>query len=166
MEEIRERGVEMEMRATTQEQLSSGDARAAILSRHEELRGLVIETMQFADEAAKSDRDFGPLRAHAKDLYLAFEEHLDFEERMLATALSDVIGWSFVLRAQIEEGHEKLRATLAVAMSALEPASLSCSHLVETVRELADSILLDLQSEERCLLTADLDALAVDCRGG
>jgi hypothetical protein len=31
---------------------------------------------------------------------------------------------------------------------------------------LADSILLDLQSEERCLVTADLDALAVDCRGG
>jgi hypothetical protein len=154
------------MRTTTLEPVSSGEARAAILSRHEALRGLVTETIHCADGATTSDRDFEPLRAHARDLFEAFEAHMDFEEEMLATALGDVIGWASVLRTQIEEGHERLRATLAVAISALEPETLSHVHLVERVRAVAHSILLDLKSEERCLLTADLDALAVDSHGG
>jgi hypothetical protein len=37
------------MRTTTQEPLSSNDARLAILSCHEELRGLVEETMHVAE---------------------------------------------------------------------------------------------------------------------
>jgi hypothetical protein len=154
---------------TTLESLSSSEARAAILSRHEQLRGLVTETIEIADGAGgttTAERDFEPLRAHARDLYQAFEAHMEFEAEMLPAALGDVIGWAAVLRAQIQEGHERLRATLAVARSALEPEALSRVHLVDSVRALADSILLDLKSEERCLLTADLDAMAADSQGG
>ena len=148
------------------EQMSSSAARDAILSRHDELRCLVSETIHYADDAINSKCDCEPLRAHAKELYAAFGEHMDFEERMLATALRDVIGWGSVLQAQMEEGREKQRAILASAMSALEPQDVSPAVLVESVRAIADTLLHDLQSEESCLLNADLDAIATDSQGG
>ncbi len=154
------------MRTTTQEPLSSSDARAAILSCHDELRGLVRETIHSADDATTSDPDFEPLRAHARELYEAFEEHIDFEERILPTALRDVIGWGSELQAQVVERHEKLRADLASARSALKPEGASRFDLIESVRAFVDTLLLDLMTEERCLLSADLDAMATDTRGG
>jgi hypothetical protein len=155
------------MRTTTQEPLSSSDARDAILSSHQELRGLVSETIHCAEEDSTSSANgFEPLRAHARDLYRAFLAHMDFEERVLALALSDVIGRGSLLRAQVEQGHERQRATLASAISALEPNGVSGGRLVEGVRALAASILGDLETEETVLLVADLDAMAGDSPGG
>jgi hypothetical protein len=71
-----------------------------------------------------------------------------------------------VLQAQVVEGHEKQRAILASARSALEPAGLSPARLVQSVRTLANTVLVDLKAEESCLLSADLDALATDANGG
>jgi hypothetical protein len=107
-----------------------------------------------------------PLRIHARELYQACEAHMDFEERILAAALRDVIGWGAVLQAQVVEGHEKQRATLASAISALDPYGQSPSRLVESVRAFTDSLLTDLKTEERCLLSADVDAMVIDTRGG
>ncbi|HTB58261.1 MAG TPA: hemerythrin domain-containing protein [Polyangia bacterium] len=146
--------------------MSSSDARAAILSSNEELRGLVRETIHVVEETTESEVDFEPLRLHAKDLFAAFAEHMEFEERILPTALCDVIGWGPELRAQMEQDHERCRASLAAAMLALEPDSLSAGRMIERIRALADALLVDLNSEERYLLTADLDALATDSEGG
>jgi hypothetical protein len=38
--------------------------------------------------------------------------------------------------------------------------------MVARIREVADALLIDLDSEERYLLTADLDALTNDSQGG
>jgi hypothetical protein len=154
------------MSTMTREPLSSSAARDAILSRHDGLRCLVTETIHYADDAIKFEEDCEPLRTHAKELYAAFEEHINLEERFLATALRDVIGWGSVLQAQMEEEREKQRAILASALSALEPNRLSPDGLIKTVRAVADTLLDDLESEERCLLTADLDAIASDSQGG
>jgi len=154
------------MRTMTREPMSSSDARAAIRSSNEELRGLVQETIHVAEETTESEVDFEPLRLHAKDLFAAFTEHMEFEERILPTALCDVIGWGPELRAQMEEDHERCRASLAATMLALEPDSLSAGRMIERIRELADALLVDLDSEERYLLTADLDALTNDSGGG
>jgi hypothetical protein len=154
------------MRTLTREPMSSSDARAAILSSNEELRGLVRETIHVVEETTESEVDFEPLRLHAKDLFAAFAEHMEFEERILPTALCDVIGWGPELRAQMEQDHERCRASLAAAMLALEPDSLSAGRMIERIRALADALLVDLNSEERYLLTADLDALATDSEGG
>ena len=51
----------------TEDLLSSSEARDAILSRHEQLRGLVSETMLFAEGASRSDRELEPLRSHARE---------------------------------------------------------------------------------------------------
>ena len=150
--------------ATTREPLSSSEARDAILSRHDELRGLITETIQHADGATTSDLE--PLRTYARELYEAFQAHMDFEERILTAALRDIIGWGAVVRAEIEEGHERQRATLASAMSALDPEDLSPRHVGDSVRAVADSLLLDLKTEERYLLKADLDSMATHTQGG
>jgi hypothetical protein len=152
------------MRTTTREPLSSSEARDAILSGHEELRGLLTETIHHADAATKSDLE--PLRVHARELYEAFQAHMDFEERILAAALRDIIGWGAVVQAEIEGGHERQRAILASAMSALEPEDVSPTYVVDRVRALADTLLLDLKTEERYLLNADLDSIATQSQGG
>jgi hypothetical protein len=155
------------MRTTTGEQLSSSDARDAILSCHDELRGLANETIHIAEHATKSDRDFEPLCAHARELYQAFEEYIDFEEGILETALSDVIGCGPVLHAQIDADHRRQRATLASAVSALRPETVPRARVIESVRAVADALLIDLRSEETCLLSAEIDAIAIeDFEGG
>jgi hypothetical protein len=148
------------------EPFSSSEARDAILSSCEVLRGLAAETIQVTERSAWTERDWEPLRAQAKDLCAAVAEHMEFEERILATALGDVIGWGPALRSQIEEDHQRQRATIALAMSALEPHGVASDRLVERVRTFADALLVDLESEERYLLTADVDALTADSRGG
>jgi hypothetical protein len=154
------------MRTLTREPMSSSDARAAILSSNEELRGLVQETIHFAQETTEQEVYFEPLRMHAKDLFAAFTEHMEFEERILPTALCDIIGWGPAVRAQMEGDHQRCRAVLAATMLALEPDSMSAGRMVEKIREVADALLVDLDSEERYLLTADLDALTNDSQGG
>lgn len=154
------------MITTSEDSLSSSDARAAIMHRHDELRGLVSETMHAAERATRSDRDLEPLRAQARHLYQAFAEHMDFEERILPTALRDVIGQGPMLAQQVVDGHERRRATLAMALTALEPNTLPRPRVVESVRALADALLKDLRSEERCLYTADMDAIVIDGHGG
>jgi len=154
------------MRTTTQEPISSSEARNALLLDHDELRGLVWETIQQAEDATTSNDALEPLRTHARELYQAFQTHLDFEERVLPTALRDIIGWGAVVQAEIEEGHERQRATLAWAMSTLEPERFSPTRVLESVRAFADTLLGDLKMEERYLLKADVDAIATDSRGG
>jgi hypothetical protein len=154
------------MITTSEEHLSSGDARAAILHCHDELRGLVTETMYAAERASTSEREFEPLRARARLLYQAFEAHMDFEERILPAALRDVIGHGSLLTKQVVDGHERRRATLALAKSALQPDVLPRARVVESVRALADTLLRDMRSEERYLYTADLDAIVSDSHGG
>jgi hypothetical protein len=152
--------------ATTGEAISSSEARAAIMSCHDELRGLVNETIHAAEKATASEHEFEPLRSHALLLFQAFEEHMDFEEALLPAALRDVIGHGPMLAKEVVDVHEKRRSTLALAMSALEPGLLAPQLVVASVRALADTLLRDLKSEERCLHTADLDAIVTDGRGG
>ena len=151
---------------TTGDGISSSEARAAIMSCHDELRGLVSETIHAADKATVSENEFEPLRSHALLLFQAFEEHMDFEEELLPAALRDVIGRGSMLVKEVVDVHEKRRSTLALAMSALEPGLLSRKHVVASVRALADTLLRDLKPEERCLHTADLDAIVSDGHGG
>jgi hypothetical protein len=153
------------MGTTTVETMSSSAARAAILHSHDELRGLVNETIRLADGATASGGQVEPLRVRARELCDAFTRHMEYEEQLLPMALRDVIGLGPVLEAEVVEGHDRRRAALAAAMSSLGPGE-SLADLVDKVRTVADTLLFDLETEESCLLTADLDALAADTFGG
>lgn len=151
------------MRATTGEPISSSDARAAILSCHDELRGLLIETIHIVDDPMQG---LELMRAHARDLCRALAAHIEFEERLVAMALADVIGWGGVLVAQLEAEHAHQRESLASILSAVEMVELPKPQLVASVHALADTMLVDLASEEQVLLAADVDALSQDSPGG
>jgi hypothetical protein len=151
---------------TVEKAIGSGDARDAILSQHELLRALLAVTVESAGESAKSGRDFETLRGHAKRLYDTLAEHMSFEEQVLSAALRDVIGWGAVLQERIEEDHGRQRAALAIALSMLGPEGLSGAELIGNVRAFADSLLADMDEEERFLLQADVDAITTDSRGG
>lgn len=144
----------------------SGEVRDAILAQHETLRVILARTVELADLSAASAQEFDALRAQARTLYESLAAHMDFEERVLPTALRDVIGWGAMLQAQLEEDHSRQRASLATALDALGPNGLSGVALIESVRTFAQTLLVDMEGEESGLLEADLDAIATDTKGG
>jgi hypothetical protein len=148
------------------EPTSSNAFRDAILARHDVLRGLVADAVHLADRRPRARRDVDRLRARARDLYLTLDANLSFEARAFPVALRDVVGWGAVLQEEIHEVHARQRRALASALSGLRPKTVSWSELVRDVRDIAASVIQDLEREEAALLNADLDALANDSEGG
>ena len=151
------------MRAISQDSMSSGEARAAIRASHEALRGVALQAMTMAGDGAAAD---DVLRLQGRTLCAAVDDHLDFEESLMAVALADVLGLEGVLLVQLQADHQRQRANAASTSSALEPAELARPHVIASVRALAESVLLDLSREERIFMTADLDEMANDSPGG
>jgi len=145
---------------------SSSDVRDTMLAHHQGLRRLLAATVALVEDQARSGGDLDALRVRARMLYQACEAQLGFEAEALPVALRDVIGWGDVLQAEIQADHERQRATLAAALAALEPDSLSWVDLAEDVKAFAAALLIDLNREEADLLIADVDAEMADGRGG
>lgn len=154
------------MPTQTTDELSSSAARDQIFWQHGMLRGLLADAVAIADHGPTSDAELEALRGRAQALYDALARHMAFEEEVLPAALRDVIGWGAVIQQQMEEDHLRQRETLARAISALGPDGLSGAELVDSVRSFATTLVIDMDSEERGLLNADLDALAGDAKGG
>jgi len=148
------------------EPMSSSHFREAILAEHDALRRLLAETLGLAESEAVTAAELDQLRARVRQLYIRLEEHLSFEERMLPTALRDVIGWGQALEAQIAEDHARQRREVEETLSALDAETLSRRDLATSLRAFADTLLRDMEMEEAGLLDADLDALATDGEGG
>jgi hypothetical protein len=52
-------------------------------------------------------------------------------------------------------------------MASLGPEAQPRARVIENVRAVADALLMDLRSEEDCLLSAEIDAIAIeDFEGG
>lgn len=153
------------MQAVSQgrEAMSSGEARAAILSRHDELRGVAEQTLRLTSDAAARD---GSLREQAQALCAAVRSHIEFEEGVMAVALADVVGLEGELLVQLDADHQRQRANAASTLAALEPVDLPKGRVVASIRALAESVLLDLTGEERYFLRADVDELTDDSLGG
>ena len=145
------------------ESMSSGTARDAILSQHEVLRALLADTVELAETASNAARRLDTLRVQAQKLYDMLDLHMAFEEQLLPTALRDVIGWGPELQAQIEEDHQRQRAELAAAVTALGPPP---TELVKGLHVFAAALLADMIREENGLFQADIDAIATDSEGG
>jgi hypothetical protein len=148
------------------DEMSSSEVRDQIFVQHGMLRGLLAETMAIADSVPTSAAELDALRARAQALYDALAKHMAFEEGVLPAALRDVIGWGAVIQQQMEEDHVRQREALALAISAIGPTGLSGAELVDNVQSFATTLLVDMDSEERGLLNADLDAMAGDAKGG
>lgn len=148
------------------EEMSSSEARDEVLSQHVKLRVLLAETDAVAKRVAFSGGDLGPLREKAQALYDALAAHMSFEEQVLPTALRDVIGWGDVIQRKMEEDHRRQRETLVAAIAAIGPAGLAGMALIDSVRRFAITLEVDIASEEKGFLEADVDAIVSDSRGG
>ena len=148
------------------EGLTPSDLRDAIVAQHGELRGLVTSAVEAAERAARAPGTVESLQRAALTLYEALATHMAFEDRALAAALRDVIGWGDVIERQMEADHRRQRESLAAAAAAAGSGELTARELAETVRLFADTLLIDMESEERGLLEADLDVLIVETKGG
>jgi hypothetical protein len=148
------------------EEMSSSAARDEILSQHARLRDLISRVVALAERATRSSNRLDALREAARALHDALVAHVSFEEEVLPAALRDVIGWGDVIQHKMEEDHLRQRQYLARAISAIGPSGLSGTALIENVREFTTALAIDMESEERSLLQADLDAIASESRGG
>jgi hypothetical protein len=142
------------------------EVRAAILSQHEALRGMLAVTAAVARQSPQSEQELDVLRGHARKLYETLAEHMSFEEQVLATALRDVIGRGAQIHIEMQEDHERQRTVLVAALEELGPRGLTGAALSDKVRAFATTLLEDMEREERGLLQADLDAMIVDAEGG
>jgi hypothetical protein len=149
-----------------QEPASSRVLRDAILTRHDALRGMAVESVDWAERLMTSEADVARLRAGARMFYRSVEDYLAFEDEALPPALRDVIGWGPVLLEQIEEDHRRQREALATALMALEPDAMPWFELASVLRGFAADLLRDLEREDEALLNAQLDAIASDSPGG
>jgi hypothetical protein len=146
--------------------MTSSDLRDVIVSQHVELRTLTTAAVQAGDRAVVSRDALEPLRAAALALYDALAAHMDFEEQALGAALGDVVGWGEVIHRQMQADHGRQRESLAAAISAVGSGELTPLEMAASVHAFAQTLLADMESEERGLLEADLDALITETRGG
>ena len=146
--------------------MSSGLARDAIFAQHATLRGMLAELIATAGNASASAGLDDLLRGRARAFCEQLVAHMAFEEEVLAAALRDVIGVGAVIHEQMDAEHRRQRELLAAAMSALEAAERVSATLADDVRAFANAVLVDMESEERGLLHADLDALMLEVKGG
>jgi iron-sulfur cluster repair protein YtfE (RIC family) len=144
----------------------SSEARSALLAQHDQLRRLVAETSDAARFSATTNQSLDLLRASARSLYLALDEHMRFEESVLEVALRDIIGRGAELHAQIERDHQQQRAILSTAIAELGRRNLSGEEIVNIVRRFVDILVRDMDAEEEVLLDAEIDALLVDGEPG
>ena len=100
----------MQMHSMGQEVMTSGEARAAILSCHDGLRGLAEQTLRLTGDATADDE---LLRDQARALCAAVRQHIEFEEGVMATALADVVGLEGELLVQLDADHQRQRANAA-----------------------------------------------------
>jgi hypothetical protein len=140
-------------------------ARDAILAQHAQLRDRLARTLALVLEPESRSGCDG-LRQEARVLYTHLAAHMTFEEALLATALSDVVGCGALLHAELEEDHARQRGALASAIAALGPTELSPAPLAESLIRFAEDLLTDMEREECFLLAADVDAMAGDSLGG
>lgn len=145
----------------------SSQARNAILAQHDQLRRLVTETSEATRVGAPTNpQSFELIRAKARALYLALDEHMRFEESILESALRDVIGRGAELHAQLTKDHQQQRAILTKAIADLGRSDLSEEEIVQDVRRFVDILVRDMDTEEQVLLSAEIDALLVDGEAG
>lgn len=138
--------------------IEASEVPARILSEHALLRPVLRETRFLANCLAKGDRSaLEPLRAFALMLYQKLIAHLDLEDRILAPVVRDIIGWGPSLHAEMVREHAFQREHLESDIADLKAGSISAEHLAASVDIFVESLMRDMDAEERqILLRSDL----------
>jgi iron-sulfur cluster repair protein YtfE (RIC family) len=143
--------------------------RQELLAEHASLRERLLELAPLCEEMARGNGSLGPrVQRLAQQFTAAFLEHVDREEETLEPLLPDIDAWGPQRLAQLKEEHEHQHRLLGSFLARLAFIQ-SPRRLGELIQALIAAVLIDMENEERELLTPELfrnDVVAIDQLAG
>jgi hypothetical protein len=138
----------------------AGHARETILEDHAALRRLMANLLDAAAEALVDEKAIGRARELLIELAVTLEEHLTFEEDLLAPLLATADAWGPLRAVRLVDEHGQQRAALTALLEDSRSGVRTTADLVDEIGWFVRGLERDMDAEERTLLT-DL-ALGMD----
>ena len=155
---------------TAAETRSPAETRAWILQDHQNLRALLAQLEDVAQQVRDGDRRLlGPLRLEAERFMHRFEEHTLWEDRYLRPALLNADAWGQERAARLDHDHTEQRALLEDSLARLREADQPPAQVARAVLDLIALIRTDMEEEERDLLDPRIlrdDVISIDTEAG
>lgn len=146
------------------------EVRQTILEDHEALR----RSFRKLRDLLHAEGGDGPERdAHVRELGAAlrqrFLRHLDLEDRFLVPALRGIDAWGPERAERVSREHAEQRERLERLLADLRDPARPVEALVAELDELVRDLLIDMEHEERAVLSEDLlrdDVISIDVETG
>lgn len=144
--------------------------RTQILAQHAGLRRRLAQLDELAAAVLAGQTDLlMELRRQTVDLELALLAHLAFEEKHLLPRLAGIDAWGGVRAEAMCTDHARQRQVLSEAGDNATSAAHGPEALGKMVRALVADLLVDMEREEKDLLSPDLlrdDVVVIDQADG
>jgi hypothetical protein len=145
------------------------ELRDRVLRDHAALRGRVARVEALSRAALASASGVQELRAEARELIRALEQHISWEDEHLLTVLSDVDVWGPERLQRMQADHLEQRELLRYANAVLDDPSRALELLARTTLDLARLLQDDMEDEEEAVLDPAVlrdDVIGIDVETG
>jgi hypothetical protein len=132
--------------------LDLGAVAACVLEEHREIRRLLDDVEEAAGATRSRQRGFDCLHRAVWMLYVAFEEHLLFEERELGPLLAALLPAGVVMARRMVLEHTEQRDALLRLVEDSESDAREAKALADEALETVIRFRVDMVLEERSLL--------------
>ena len=150
--------------------MQPSEVRQAILTQHEELRGLLRSLEELARRAAESDDSCVPaLREVGVYAHGKLVEHLDFEDRYLVPAIRAADGWGEERGNLLAREHVEQRELFQYVLDRLRDTNRASVLLGRELLAFVEVLLADMEHEEQTVLNAEIlrdDVVGIDVESG
>jgi hemerythrin-like domain-containing protein len=136
---------------------SGAEVRKLVIDDHEVLRPMLDEVERLANRFEQGDESVGrTLRQHGFDFYKRFSGHLELEEEHLARRLRTQGERGQRLADRLEHEHREQRELLNYLLGRLGDSTTPTLLVARELRNFVSYVRLDMEHEERDLLTEDV----------
>lgn len=156
--------------ATTPSEMNGLTIRNRVLEDHRRIRAMLIQI----DTARRHLGHRAPdaleeTRKQVRHLVAVFQHHLALEEQMLAPCVAQIDAWGPVRVERMLREHREQRLLLKAIASDIADDTRTSEELADELAWLVDTLLRDMEREEKDLLDEDLlrdDGFVVDQSDG
>lgn len=145
------------------------EMRERLLRDHAALRRRVERVETLSRGALSSASGIQELRAEARELIRALEQHMSWEDEHLLAVLADVDEWGPERAQRMQADHREQRELLRYATSVLDDPSRAIELLARTTLDLARLLQDDMEDEEQAVLDPAVlrdDVVGIDVETG
>ena len=145
------------------------EMRDRLMRDHAALRARVARVESLSRAALSSASGIQELRAEARELIRALEQHIGWEDEHVLPVLSDVDEWGPERVQRMQADHLEQRELLRYANSVLDDPSRALELLARTTLDLARLLQDDMEDEEQAVLDPSVlrdDVVGVDVETG